>query len=68
MTDPGEYVIDTITIRRVLTTDGDGDEIQLSIEGESGLTMRLGMLELSKDTLLRMVDADDGEEDNNASA
>ena len=66
MTDPGEYVTDTITIRRVLTTDDD--EIQLSIEGESGLTMRLGMLELSKDTLLRMADADDGEEDNNAGA
>ena len=67
MTDPGEYTTDTITIRRVLTADG-GDEIQLSIEGESGLTMRLGMLELSKDTLLRMADADDGEEDNNAGA
>ena len=36
MTDPGEYVTDTITIRRVLTTDDD--EIQLSIEGESEQT------------------------------
>ena len=53
------YVTDTITIRRVLTPDSD-DQVWSHVDGDSGLTMHLGMLTLTHDTLIReTMDEDD---------
>lgn len=50
--------VTTITIRRYFDPDG-ADVIGCDIDGDAGLTMLLGMLELTKDTVIRQVMNDD---------
>ena len=50
-----DVVLDTLTITRHLNHDGD-DIISVSVDGDSGLTMHLGMIDIARDTLYRMAD------------
>jgi hypothetical protein len=60
--DAAVVVLDTLTIRRCLNPDGT-DSIDLHVEGDSGLTMHLGMLALTHDTLIRASMTDDLDSD-----
>lgn len=50
-----DVVLDTLTITRHLDHDGD-DIISVSVDGDSGLTMHLGMIDIARDTLYRLAD------------
>ena len=45
--------VTTITITRHLNSDGR-DTVAHRVDGDNGLTMLLGMLELTKDTVIRV--------------
>lgn len=49
--------VTTITITRYLTDDGD-DVIAHKVDGDPGVTMLLGMLELTKDSVIRVAMGD----------
>ena len=57
-----DVVLDTLTITRHLDHDGD-DIISVSVDGDSGLTMHLGMLALTHYTLIRASMTDDLDSD-----
>ena len=50
--------VTTITITRYLSSDGR-DTVAHRVDGDNGLTMILGMLELTKDTVIRVAMGDD---------
>lgn len=59
MSDPTDIdqgiVVSRIVITRYLDADGN-DSISVSVDGDSGLTMHLGMIDLARDTLYHMAD------------
>lgn len=53
--------VTTITITRYLTEDGS-DIVAYSIDGDENLTMALGMLALTNDTILRQAASEHDED------